>query len=302
MGCCIFKIFFGAAFFTLGSIYADDFAAIESAMEQGDYKGVMRLCSERLAGGCSNDVKVYLARALWRDQEQKKAIEVFLEALSSPPRGQAAVATFSADEQLIYDAALQIYLSAGASAAPMAADSLIKKYASVVQEHPEYHHLGFLVALAYANRGQFDLFFPLFFRSFSADPGHYLVHKTKAILYIKLYEKEPAGGEREALRSKLLESVKSASMLCSYDHTLYKISIAFSQEKERRQALIDVLKRMSLENIIPPRTDVAFYVQQAVDLGEKALAQSFLDGAYKWYPASRVLDSAQQYIDNILPP
>lgn len=277
-------------------LYADNFSAIELAIGQGDYKEAMRLCNEHLAGDGAKEAKVYLARALWWDQEQKKAIEVFLEALSLPAASKVAVA-LSVEEQRIYDDALQIYLSAGAGGAQTAADTLIKKYASVLKMHPEYHHLGFLIALAYANRGEFDLFFPLFYRSYSADPDHYLVHKTKAILYIKLYEKEPAGSEREALRNKLLESVKFASMLCSNDHTLYKVFLAFSKEEDRGQALIEVLKKMSLENIIPPRTDIAFYIQQAVDLGEKELAQSFLDRAYKWYPASRILDGAQQYIN-----
>jgi len=46
-----------------------------------------------------------------------------------------------------------------------------------------------------------------------------------------------------------------------------------------------------------PRADIAFFVQQAVEAKQIDLAEDFLELAKKRYPYSRVIEAAQQYID-----
>jgi tetratricopeptide (TPR) repeat protein len=243
----------------------------------------------------SGDLQRQLAKAYYKDQEQEKAFVIFLQSLnsmgiSSTPRSQ------SKEEAAIYEEALAMYLNHNGKSIQEIARALCKQYASLVTSTGNYQ-LGFLVAAAYANLGQFTDFFDLFYQAYQADPGHYLAYKTKAILHIKLFEKARSKEEKEIQRQSILTHLILASELFMKDTSLYKMMIAYAPETKKTDILIASLKKIIDNNMITSRSDILFYVQQAIGARQFDLAQQFIDQSRNWYQYSRIIDNAQQELD-----
>ena len=144
-----------------------------------------------------------LALAYLRDQELEKAFKSFLAAL-----GDAAISPekeMSRSEDILYREAMKFYLNPRQESAHETAETIKSLYSNAVKLHPEYYHLGYLVALADANLNHFDHFFEQFYHSYVRDPEHYLAYKTKAILHIKLHDLAKTPQEKEKERGEILE-------------------------------------------------------------------------------------------------
>ena len=46
-----------------------------------------------------------------------------------------------------------------------------------------------------------------------------------------------------------------------------------------------------------PRSELMFYVIEAGDVSDRELAQRFIDRSKEWFPQSRIVTSAQNYLD-----
>lgn len=241
-------------------------------------------------------LKVKLAIAYYNDQDQEKAFKTYLEALDQT-KAIATSDSSTPEDQLIFDKALKIYMDHTPSVAGVSAQKIYKEFAPELTAHPDNYLLGFIVAAAYANLNKFDDFFDTFYHSYRVYPDHWLAYKTKAVLHIKLLERARTAQEREAQKKMILANTLKAIDKNPHDTSLYKLMMAYSPEEEKEKMITTYLNKIINNNIVIPRTEIAFYVQQAVSVRQYDLAQRIIDKGHEWYQYSQMLNAAQQYLD-----
>lgn len=235
-----------------------------------------------------------LAIAYYKDQNLYDAFHAFLKALERSKELQSTLPGQEEDE--LYKAALKIYLNSRLS--PHEASEMLKnRYANVMHEHPSYYRLGYLVAMAYANLSQFDRFFNLFYASYQRLPDHFLAFKAKAILHAKLYERAKTPQEKEVERELILRNLEKAKKIYPQDISLYKMEIVFSENSAQDDMIAKNVKELIKGNYIIPRTELPFYFDGLFAHGHIELAQELTKKAREWYPFSRTLDSAEEFIN-----
>lgn len=235
-----------------------------------------------------------LALAYYRDQDQEKAFTAFLDSLEFT---QTVPYKDTFVDQGFYEDALKIYLDPHAQSTKETAEDILNKYGSLVKDHPDYTQLKFLVAASYANTGSFKEFFQLFYSAYEQAPNHYLAFKTKAIIHIKLLERADTLEKKDLERQNILSALEKAMGIYPQDHTLYKMTIAFSPPQKKQEVVNICLNKIININVIVPRTDLIFYIDEAVKTQQMDLAQKLLDKAREWYEYSRIINAAQQYLD-----
>jgi hypothetical protein len=272
---------------------------LQKALDEGDYKTAIHAYQQQLEQSPLEE-KGWLLKKLaiikFKDQEQEKAFQIFLEALEIAPDNSPAC-SLTPDEEALYQKALSVYLDHNNGSPQIISEKIYRIYEPVLMQQPHLHLLAYLVASACANLGKYEEFFNLFYDSYCFYPNHYLAYKTKAILHIKLLERARTATERETQRWAIFQDLSKAIEKQPTDDSLYKMLIVFSPEEKKNYLLCDSLNKIIDGNMIIPRADMSFYVQKAVDAKEYALAQRFIDKAREWYRYSRVIDSAQQYLD-----
>ncbi len=241
-----------------------------------------------------------LALLYLKDQDQERAFAAFLQSLGYISPQQLAKQPENATSA--YERALAIYLEAHGEATTQSAKKIIDEFGPIVQEQAAPQPLGFLVAIAYANLFRYEEFCNFFYRTYVAFPEHYLAYKTKAILHVKLMERKNSEAERKIQRAAVLSNLEQAQERQPNDTTLYKLLISFSSLEERGVQVQRCINAILSQNVQIPRTDLMFYVQEAVDIKAYALAQQFVDRAHQWYPNSRIVESAQSFLKASLSP
>lgn len=229
----------------------------------------------------------------YKEQDHGKAFITYFKALEdSPPTLIAEPMTV--EEKKLYDDALALYLDPREKDKEQQSLKIRDRYAGVWKLHQNYAHLGYLVAIAYANLGDYSEFFEVFYKSYQLIPNHFLSFKAQGLLYIKLYDLARTPEEKEKLRKLVFQSFKKAKELYPKDSTLYKMEIAFSKDKE--STLVMNLKEILEKDIVIPRSDLSFYFDLLFAHGKEKLAQEFLEKTRVWYPYSRTLDAAEEKI------
>ncbi len=270
----------------------------KKAIANGDYKQAIGEYQAAIKEAPPTDqakLKIAMAKVYLQDQNLEKAFSLYLEAIDAMPTSPGHQP--SPEEVTVYESALKVYLDPEDSSPADVAKNVKRQFATALAEHPDYYLLGFLFAAADANLGQYAQFFDLFARSYPHYPDHYLVYKTKAILQIKLFERARTPQEREVHQKKIEELLAKAIERNPNDKSLYKVIIGFSCDQDKPKIVTEYLNRIIASNMIVPRGDIPFFVQSAVEVKEFELAQHFLNKAREWYPVSRVLDTAQHYLD-----
>lgn len=259
----------------------------------GDVKEEIEILKNRT----QTEELIKLAKVHLRDQDVVKAFQVFLKVLehSSPKRVGYVM---SEKESELYEKAIQIYLNQNEGVSPFQIGlQLRNEFSSVVSEHPDYYQLNYVVAAAFANNALFEEFFDSFYRSYQAIPDHYLAFKSKAQLHLKLYERIRDAEEKENHRKQLIENLKQALEKNNHDIVLYKFLMIFASDREKADVIESGLNKIVDDNMIVPRTDVAFFVQEAVKVKKYEAAQRFINKAKEWYSFSRAIDAAQKTLD-----
>ena len=264
---------------------------IRKMLESGHYKKVIKTID--LEKDKSGDSYALLAEAYYKDQEHAKAYEAFLKALQLTKKDNASL-PMGKEEALLYEDALKVYLDTTARDPVFTSLKIRDQYAGIWRLHPEYAGLGYLVAIAYANLGEYTDFFKIFYRSYKKIPDHFLAYKAQGILHLKLYDRGKTLEDKELERTQVLFYFNKAKELYPQDYSLYKMQIAFSQDKEH--VLETNLKEIINRDIVIPRADLSFYIDQLFAYGKNELATEFLAKARKWYPYSRTLDAADDII------
>ena len=178
-----------------------------------------------------SEILLKLTNAYWQDQDQESAFRSFLSALDSAVCNKCSPMT--SDEEAIYSKVLIIYLAHPGREAKETALQIRDQYTKILVDHPTYHHLAFLVALAEANSGAFPNFFARFYSSYCADPNHFLVYKTRALLHHRLMERARDPAQRDCERKQVFNNVRKAIERFSKDISLYQMLINFGDANEK---------------------------------------------------------------------
>lgn len=278
--------------------YAGVFAmTAEEAMRGGNYQEAIiqyRQAMEQATPGARSDLQLKIAIAHWRDQEQDLSFNAFLSALDGVP--QTAPTPLSKEEEALYREALEFYLMHPGREAATAAEQLRQRYTKILDEHPEYTHLGYLVALAFANNGQFDAFFTRFYPCYRADPDHFLAYKTRALLHLRLMARARDPEQRERERHLAQMHVQKALERFSDDVSLYQMNITLARPSEKTSLVQSALGKMTRNPSMVPRSELLFFVKEAATVGEWNLAEQFLAKANLCYPSSRLVSTAEEYL------
>lgn len=286
----------GSCFLSGEALYADEGQA-KKAYERGQYKEGAHLYQQLAERALAEKKGEYLAMAAlccYRDQDDVAAFSSYLLALESVVPGKEPLV--SAEEQALYEEALKLYLDPSHSNPKEAALLIKKTYVPIVSARPDYLYLNFLITSAYANLGLFDEFFERFYRSYQAFPQSYMAVKTVGILHIKLFERLTDPAERAQERRKALAALSKARELYPSDPGLYKILIFFAEPDKKKEALHLRLTQLIEQNVQVPRSDLSFYIHEAIEQKEMDLAKQFIDKARQWYPYSRVITTAEQML------
>lgn len=272
---------------------------VYAAYVKADYKAAITILLELLQEATGEQrcaLQQQLAKIYFKDQDREKAFHYFLLALDSAK--EEPLPPITAEEHTLYEQALKIYLDYHSTEARKGAEKIIHDYGSVAQEHPNYYLLGYLLSAAYANLEQFEEFFDKFYQSYRFFPHHYMAYKIKTILHSQLFMRAQTPAGQEIHRCAILANAELAIQKNPFDTTLYKMLISFALDANKGQSIVTCLNKIIDKNIIIPRADIAFYVQQAVAYKQNELAQRFLNKERQWFPQSRVIDSAQRYLDS----
>ena len=260
-------------------------------LESGHYKNAIKTIE--LQKEKSGDSYALLAEAYYKDQEHAKAYDAFLKALKLVTKAKDSY-TASEEAALLYEEALKVYLDTTARDPKITSLKIRDQYAGIWRLHPDFVELGYLVAISYANLGEYSEFFEIFYGIYKKKPDHYLAYKTQGILHLKLYDRGKTVEDKARERDEALFYFNKAKELNPQDYSLYKMQITFSQDKE--QILETNLKEIIDKDIVIPRADLSFYIDQLFAYGKNELAAEFIAKARKWYPYSRTLDAADEII------
>lgn len=248
-----------------------------------------------LSGQELSQAQLSLAKLYYKDQDHEKAFKIYLKSLSTVHSTSGS--TDSAEALEFYTKALNTYLNQNILSVQESAVEIIKEYKPVLEKNPDYRQLGFIMAVSYANLNMFPEFFDLFYHSHQIYPEHFLSYKTRAILHMKIFERMLPGPEKERERQIVVDNLAMSSEKNPNDASLYRMMILLAPDENKRMTVLGSLNKILDKNIMVPRADIVFYVQQALALDEAELAQRFLNKTKDWYQYSRVINLAQELID-----
>jgi len=236
------------------------------------------------------------AIAAYQDQKEREAFSLFIEELSTGNPSNSG--NPSVEEKIHYEKALKLYLKHhGTEKFQQVSKKIIADYQEIVDRHPEYALLDFLVAASYANQGNFEEFFPRFYRSYQQYPDSYMAHRTLAILHLKLLQKTPHPDARQSVRQKIYLHAHEASRLYPEDTSLYHLMITYSEKEKKGDVVRESLRKILEENMMVPRKDVPFFTKSALETDQEELAVKFVGQAKTHYDYSRMVEKAEKLIE-----
>ncbi len=235
--------------------------------------------------GDHSEAHYRLARAYFYDQDLDASFKHFLYALDhAEPKERW---TFDSCKE-----ALDFYLSQSGSDPIALATEMLKRY-----NENSSKELGFILSIAYANIGDYDSFFSLFFEAYPHLCDSFLANKTRGILSLRVMQSQNDPKVCAEFREKALEYLTIALEQNKYDATLYKVLI-FLAKDEKNDALVSTyLHKMVESGVKMSRSDIYLYVREAVALDECTLARQIVDQAKQHYEYSRAITAAEEYLN-----
>jgi hypothetical protein len=243
----------------------------------------------------SSQLNFQLACVYLQDQDWERSLQFFLNSLVLET--SATTPPFQEDETL-YQEALPIYLRMTEEGDAQAAVELLEWYSTIADEHEEYDLLNYIVAAAEANLSHFDSFFTRFYKAYQSRPDCYLAQKTQGILCMMLADRAVEHEVMVSWRRRARIHFARGADLFEHDSSLYKFLIFLFREEKDGVEIARVIRQMVDRKVVIPRKDLFPFVREAVDLEEFELAQALIDQAKVHYSFSRVLVTAQNFLNN----
>lgn len=265
-------------------------------LNEEEKASLQQLTAEASSGHTNSSLLHFkLALLYHRDQEQEKGFYYFVKALElAKPHANYVP---SEQDNVDYQEALGIYLAAQGTDVQQGCNIILKRYADKVAQNASLPQLSFIVAAAFANKGDYINSHKLFYASYGLLPEHYLAHKMLAILHLKLMEKLMPGKERQNLQLKIEHHLKKAIQAEPSDPLLYKLWLLHSPVKEKQTLIRQVLEMLTQKNVVINRADLSFFIGQGLLLEDLSTLKSFILKAKERLPHSRLLAEAEKNLE-----
>ncbi|MCH9626651.1 MAG: hypothetical protein S4CHLAM2_02770 [Chlamydiales bacterium] len=267
-----------------------------------DIKETLATCQKELNKATERSVRselhYALACAFCADQEMNRAFEHFVMALKAVDRTEAP--ELCAEEKKVYEEALQMYIEGGGSDPIRLAEELLASYGQKADAHPEWMHLNFLIATAWANLGKFEDFFVRFYNAYPFLGETFLAYKTRGILYLRLSQYTSSTKERGLYQKEAFVCLTEALSRNPKDGSLYKVLIFLAKDEKKDSLVLHYLQKIVENRAHVARGDVNEYVHEAVAQGELSLGQKIIDLAQSEYAFSRSVLAAQEYLNQCI--
>lgn len=222
-----------------------------------------------------------LALAYLNDQHMEAAFLSFLKALELTPSQQPLVL----DEE-----ALRLYLSTQEPA--QTARQLLARY-----QESSAPSIRLILAMAYANLGDYKNFMTYFYESYPHFADSFLVPKTQGIVLLRLSQQASTVELRHRYQEEALVALSLALERYPCDASLYKILLSLAKEEHNDGLIQHYLSSLVTHKVLVSRGDIYLYVREAISLGEFEIAQKIIDRAKQTYDYSRALAAAQDYLN-----
>jgi tetratricopeptide (TPR) repeat protein len=236
-----------------------------------------------------------LAVAYYEDQEIDQAFFNFLEALKR--QAKCTPLEMCGEEALHYQRALEDYLTRVGKDPVHVAEELLQEYGETASQNPNFLHLNFLIATAYANLGKYDDFFHRFYRGYPYLHDTFLAYKTQGILYLRLAHHGKSFEERGCFQKEAVHCLSLALARNPQDSGLYKVLIFLAKDEKKEELILSYLQKIVENKVSLPRSDIYLYVREAVALKAFELGQAMIDHARALYDYSRAIAAAQEYLN-----
>lgn len=268
---------------------------LNGAESEVDLKEIIAAHKEALQSSDQKSPIYYeLALCYYRDQEIDRAFLCFLQALESAELKKPI--TISDDESHIYQKVLEEYLTGDSI---RQARSILERYEKVASEHPHYFHIKLLLAIAFANLGQYEKFFELFYKLYPLMHHSFLADKTQATLFLKLSQRVSSLELKTSYQERAKLLLLRAKEKYPQDGSLYKTLIFLAKDEKNQEAIRSLLSKMILHQAKYARSDVFSYVNETIILKEYTLAQTIIDQARTHYGYSRSIEEAQEFLQRV---
>lgn len=290
---CLFAI---AAFMgCFGKVQGNIKANPLNDVEKTELIGLEALMAQQVLDEGDSSRLLKLAILYQRDQELEKALKTFITSLELLGNSKQSYAPSKAELES-YDEALKAYLYPKNGDLFSANEHIVKCYGPLLEKNPNFFKLGYIVAAAQANLGNFLTHFELFYNSYKNLPNDYLAHKTLAILHIKLLEKMMPSENKNDRYSKIATHLNEAAKSDILDYSLYKLMILYSSEQDKHSMTAKALQAIVDKNISIPRTDLPFFIKHGFEFCSLSQLEIFIAHLQKCHKYSRILASAEEKI------
>jgi len=247
-----------------------------------------------LNGAEKSNKLVLLSLLYLKDQREEEAFKTFLAALTNLTHTEESRP--SENEMRIFNEQLPLYLEALKRPPEEVANELETRLYPVLQAHPEYNQLRFLVAASFANKRKYADFFMHFYQAFKAAPKCYMAYKTLAICHIKLIEKARTEDQKETERQEIERNLRLAIDAYKQDSMLYKLLLVFYPKNSHKEQVRQVLELIMANGVAIDRNELPFYVMSALDANEHTLGERFLDKVTNSDQYSRTVEELRKVL------
>ncbi|MBS0655710.1 MAG: hypothetical protein JSR46_08030 [Verrucomicrobia bacterium] len=262
---------------------------LQAMCDRGDYKDAIQEMQRQIALTPRSDLYLSLAALYVRDQQEELGLASFAKALKTA-KPVKKVPTQA--ERTLFDELLPVYLHPKDGK-----ESLEERLTPILRDHPDYLYMQFFAATLSANKKKFEEFFSYFYRSYLSYPDCYMAYKSQGVLASLLLQRVREVHEKEFWRREALSYFRLACKEMPQDIGLYKMLICTAGAQEKKETVSFCLEAIIAADAVVPRGEIPFYIQEALQVQDKALAEKLLKKATSWYQYSRIIQDLQRQID-----
>lgn len=259
---------------------------VVAAQSKGEYKAAISELRALIEKKQTSELLLALSICQLKDQQEEEALKTFMLSLDKAYSKEGV--KMSAREEAAYKELLPLYLAN--------AQELDQKLETLFKNHSDYHHCQFLLAAKCANERRYEPFFYLFYQSYCSYPESHMAYKTQGVVASLILQRAKSAEEKEHWRKEALTHFQKAMQLCPEDTGLCRMMIFTATDKERKEVVRLVISHIIDTNSKIARGDIPFYINYALLVDEKELAERLLDKAKTWYEYSRIIQEMQTLI------
>lgn len=231
-----------------------------------------------------------------REQHQDKAMESFLQWIDEQAQTENTEPT--EEEKKLFEE-LRAYSTNpphGMSEEEVARE-LLTRCSSLLETHPNYTLINYLLATAYFVLGDGQHFYPTFAASYKDLPDHYYAHKLQGMLCQRLMQASIPGPTRDRWARQALRLFQATLERYPEDTQLYTQVLLLSPQEDAQGVAQWCLKQLMTHDYPVPRRYLEFWVNTALTHDSPQVARAFINHAKKWYSFSRQLEAAEKKIN-----